>query len=125
MKFFDQGNKSSGRDSARTSMHKAVCDKCGKSCEVPFKPTGDKPVYCSDCFGKSDSRGSGRSSGSSEKQFEMLSDKLDKIIELLSPSTPKKEVKQEKEVKKVATTKAKKPAKKSITKKKAATKKKK
>lgn len=31
-------------------MHKAVCSECGKNCEVPFRPTGDKPVYCSDCF---------------------------------------------------------------------------
>lgn len=32
------------------SMHKAICSECSKSCEVPFRPTGDKPVYCSDCF---------------------------------------------------------------------------
>lgn len=31
-------------------MHKAVCADCGKECEVPFKPTGDKPVYCRDCY---------------------------------------------------------------------------
>lgn len=31
-------------------MHKATCAECGKICEVPFRPTGDKPVYCSDCF---------------------------------------------------------------------------
>jgi CxxC-x17-CxxC domain-containing protein len=31
-------------------MHKAVCDECHKSCEVPFRPSGDKPIYCSDCF---------------------------------------------------------------------------
>lgn len=32
-------------------MHRAVCSKCGKDCEVPFRPTGDKPIYCNDCFG--------------------------------------------------------------------------
>lgn len=32
-------------------MHKAVCGECGKSCEVPFRPSGDKPVYCNNCFG--------------------------------------------------------------------------
>lgn len=32
------------------SMHKAICDKCHKSCEVPFKPSNDKPIYCNDCF---------------------------------------------------------------------------
>jgi len=31
-------------------MHKAICSECGKKCEVPFKPTGDKPVLCSNCF---------------------------------------------------------------------------
>lgn len=33
-------------------MHKAVCTECGKECEVPFKPTEGKPVYCRDCFAK-------------------------------------------------------------------------
>jgi CxxC-x17-CxxC domain-containing protein len=41
-----------GDRSGRPSMHSAVCADCGQSCEVPFKPTGDKPVYCSSCFGK-------------------------------------------------------------------------
>ena len=31
-------------------MHKATCGDCGKECEVPFEPKGDKPVYCSECF---------------------------------------------------------------------------
>ncbi len=31
-------------------MFKAVCADCGKSCEVPFKPNGKKPVYCKECF---------------------------------------------------------------------------
>ena len=31
-------------------MHKAVCSECKKECEVPFRPTEGKPVYCSDCF---------------------------------------------------------------------------
>lgn len=33
-------------------MHKAVCDDCKKECEVPFKPSGDRPIYCKDCFSK-------------------------------------------------------------------------
>ena len=33
-------------------MHKATCADCGKECEVPFKPSGDRPVYCRDCFSK-------------------------------------------------------------------------
>lgn len=31
-------------------MFKATCTECGKSCEVPFRPTGDKPVLCKECF---------------------------------------------------------------------------
>lgn len=33
-------------------MHKAVCAECGQECEVPFKPTEGKPVYCRDCYRK-------------------------------------------------------------------------
>ncbi len=37
--------------SART-MYDAVCAACGADCKVPFKPTEDRPVYCSECFAK-------------------------------------------------------------------------
>jgi CxxC-x17-CxxC domain-containing protein len=43
--------RSSFGDRDRPTMHRATCSDCGKSCEVPFKPTGSKPVYCSECFG--------------------------------------------------------------------------
>ena len=33
-------------------MHKAVCADCKQECEVPFKPSGDRPVYCKACFSK-------------------------------------------------------------------------
>ena len=33
-------------------MHKATCAECKQECEVPFKPSGEKPVYCRDCFNK-------------------------------------------------------------------------
>ena len=32
-------------------MTEVVCAACGVTTEVPFKPTGTKPVYCRDCFG--------------------------------------------------------------------------
>ncbi len=46
-----------GKDrSERPTMHRATCAECGNSCEVPFKPVSDKPVFCSNCFkGKDDS----------------------------------------------------------------------
>jgi ATP-dependent RNA helicase DeaD len=30
--------------------YNAVCHDCGSECEVPFKPTEGRPVYCRDCF---------------------------------------------------------------------------
>jgi len=33
-------------------LHKAVCADCKKECEVPFRPTGNRPVYCKECFSK-------------------------------------------------------------------------
>lgn len=82
-------------------MHDATCDKCGKQCKVPFRPSGGKPIYCSDCFrnsGGSDSRGSfaprgqersapsgsSSSGGISQEQFSQLNKKLDKILAVLS-----------------------------------------
>lgn len=40
------------RDFGQREMHKAVCSECGNECEVPFKPTEGKPVYCRDCYAK-------------------------------------------------------------------------
>jgi len=33
-------------------MHKAICAECGKECEVPFKPTEGRDVFCRECFAK-------------------------------------------------------------------------
>ncbi len=41
-------NRYSG--SGDRQMYDAVCAECGADCKVPFKPTGERPVYCSDCF---------------------------------------------------------------------------
>ena len=35
---------------APREMHPAVCAQCGIDTTVPFRPRGDRPVYCSDCF---------------------------------------------------------------------------
>jgi len=118
MKNFKLGNRSRDRrDSGRPSLHNAVCDECGKDCQVPFRPSGDKPIYCSDCFKKKggrdsnrssrrdfrrrnfDNRGSGRSSRNSigdrsisqlVEKIEILNTKLDTIINLLSSAGKKK-----------------------------------
>ena len=39
-------------DIFKREMHKAVCADCRKECEVPFKPTEGRPVYCRDCYRK-------------------------------------------------------------------------
>jgi len=46
----DRGGFGGGRDRGPVTMHQAICDQCGKPCEVPFRPTAGKPVYCSTCF---------------------------------------------------------------------------
>ncbi|OGD85780.1 hypothetical protein A2Z23_02730 [Candidatus Curtissbacteria bacterium RBG_16_39_7] len=35
------------------TLYPATCAKCGKQTEVPFKPSGDRPVYCQDCYRQS------------------------------------------------------------------------
>ena len=39
-----------GYDRPPREMHDATCGDCGKTCQVPFEPRQDKPVYCNDCF---------------------------------------------------------------------------
>ena len=52
------GGQNSG--DRQTVMHPAVCSNCGKDCEVPFRPSNGKPVYCKECFGdKRNSDGGG------------------------------------------------------------------
>ena len=41
-------------------MFTATCSSCGNEAQVPFEPSGDKPVYCSSCFQQ---RGGGNRSG--------------------------------------------------------------
>lgn len=96
-KDFDRGGDRGGRGDRQ--MFKTTCSNCGKDCEVPFRPTNLKPVYCDDCFAK---MGGGRSdrqdrprfsdrrpqSGNPDQykgQFENLNIKLDKILRLLQP----------------------------------------
>ena len=33
-------------------LYDAVCAQCGKEAKVPFQPTEDRPVYCSECYSK-------------------------------------------------------------------------
>lgn len=38
--------------SPKHTLHRAICADCHKDCEVPFKPSGERPVYCKECFKK-------------------------------------------------------------------------
>ena len=38
------------RDRGPRELFDATCARCGKDTQVPFRPTGARPVYCSDCF---------------------------------------------------------------------------
>jgi len=93
------------RDTGRSresgfELHKAVCDKCGRECEVPFKPTGGKPIYCRSCFRENSSESGSRENfaprGKSNDTFdskmksspnpedlEKINRKLDKIMKAL------------------------------------------
>lgn len=43
------GAEGTTRQSARPS-YEAVCAQCGVNTTVPFRPRGDRPVYCRDCY---------------------------------------------------------------------------
>jgi len=108
-----------GKDSGRSNfgekrMFTAVCDKCGKKCEVPFKPSGDKPIYCSQCFDKPDKKSSG--TNQTNKQFEIINAKLDEILKSLSPAAPVKVKEKKTAVKKTKIVKPKKVSKSKVKK---------
>ena len=47
-----QGERRQDNDHRERILHKAICADCNKECEVPFRPSQDRPVYCKDCFSK-------------------------------------------------------------------------
>ena len=52
-KRFNNNNNRGGfnrNDRGPREMHDAKCTKCGKACQVPFKPTPGKDVLCRECF---------------------------------------------------------------------------
>jgi len=58
------------RDRGPVTMHQAICDQCGNPCEVPFKPTSGKPVYCNTCFGSKKEAGSRGGDRFSQRNYE-------------------------------------------------------
>lgn len=112
---FDRGGF---RDREEKQMFSAVCDQCGQECEVPFKPSSNKPIFCSKCFEAKNNNGGRKNSGECncgcgdlKADIEALNKKLDKIISILEPikevKATKKAIEKEvaevvKEVKKTA-----------------------
>lgn len=70
-------------------MFDAVCADCGDACKVPFQPTGDKPVFCSNCFGGKKNAGGARG----KDKFEEINAKLDSILKLLETKKAAKKTK--------------------------------
>ena len=44
------GGGGGGYDRPPRQLYDATCADCGKTAQVPFQPTGSRPVYCNDCF---------------------------------------------------------------------------
>ncbi len=110
----DRGRRDGG---AKPGMHAATCNECGRSCEVPFRPTGDRPIFCSECFGKQQGRGNAprekkfdrprfenkrpdfrttpaqdsKAIAELTQQLEVMNNKLERILNLVMQSSPEKE----------------------------------
>ncbi len=44
-----KNQRSQGGSPAR-DMHDAICAQCSAATSVPFRPRGDRPVYCRACY---------------------------------------------------------------------------
>jgi CxxC-x17-CxxC domain-containing protein len=83
---FGGDEERSHRSSRTLEMFDVTCDKCGKECQVPFRPTRGKPVFCSDCFKKGDTSEPRRFEPRAEKpdnELQQINRKLDKIMQAL------------------------------------------
>jgi len=128
--FNKRDDSRGGRDRGPITMHQAICDQCGKPCEVPFKPTSGKPVYCNACFGgkkeignnRSESRFSKRNydnykvsknsnfgsdidkgnNNEVKKQLEILNGKMDLLIKAIETIASTKPLIAKEKIKKIA-----------------------
>jgi len=44
------GRGGGGYGQSDRQMYAAICATCGKETTLPFQPSGDRPVYCRDCY---------------------------------------------------------------------------
>ena len=72
----------------------AVCSKCGNACQVPFRPSNTRPVYCKDCFGAPQQTlpskkilqtngGEGKSIADLTRQIAAMNTKIDSMLKIL------------------------------------------
>lgn len=47
-----QGGFTGNSGRPQREMFDAVCAECGVKTQVPFRPSGDRPVYCRDCYNR-------------------------------------------------------------------------
>ncbi len=124
---FNKGGKGGARfgntfgAGEQKELFKATCAHCNRSCEVPFRPNGEKPVFCRDCFRKDDDRRDSRGGrdqsrdsrpsrdfkprqneyatekkdvglGEVTRQLATLEAKLNRILDIINPPQPKASV---------------------------------
>src|SRR5262245_3832687 len=44
------GRGGGGGGGGNRQFYKAICSACGTETQVPFAPSGDRPVYCRNCY---------------------------------------------------------------------------
>lgn len=76
-------------------MHKAICADCGRDCEVPFKPSAGRPVYCKECFTRRKNAGTFKP-GRDSRPKENLPVQA-RLTEKPQPAKPAKPVKKKKQ----------------------------
>ena len=80
----------------------AICSTCGKKCQVPFRPSNSRPVYCKDCFGAPHdavqrkanfpaASGEGKSTADLTRQIAAMNAKIDTMLKILTDATSQEE----------------------------------
>lgn len=59
----DDAATPAGTDQQGRQLYNVKCSDCGKETQVPFKPSGDRPVYCRDCYMQKRGGGAGGGMG--------------------------------------------------------------
>lgn len=80
-RYENRGSRSEGAK----EMFDTVCDECGNNCQVPFKPSSGKPIYCSNCFGEKKNADPRENGSQNKDELAELNAKLDQILAILSP----------------------------------------